>query len=42
MINFLRGTLASIEKESIVLDVSGFGLEINPTMALLASAALGE
>ncbi|MDY2984017.1 MAG: Holliday junction branch migration protein RuvA [Synergistes jonesii] len=42
MINFLRGTLASIEKESIVLDVSGFGVEIYPTRALLASAALGE
>ena len=42
MINFLRGTLVSIEKESIVIDVSGFGIEVYPTRALLASAVAGE
>ena len=42
MINFLRGTLSAIAKESIVLDVSGFGIEVYPTKALLASAVLGE
>ena len=42
MINFLRGTLFAIAKESIVLDVSGFGIELYPTKALLASAVLGE
>lgn len=42
MINYLRGTLSSFSKESIVLDVSGFGIEVYPTKALLASAVLGE
>ena len=42
MINFLRGTLAEISKESIIIDVSGFGVEVYPTKALLASAVVGE
>ncbi len=42
MINFLRGTLAEISKESIIIDVSGFGIEVYPTKALLASAVVGE
>ncbi|MCF0248284.1 MAG: Holliday junction branch migration protein RuvA [Synergistes sp.] len=42
MINFLRGTLSAIAKESIVLDVSGFGIEVYPTKTLLASAVIGE
>ncbi|MEG1604016.1 MAG: Holliday junction branch migration protein RuvA [Cloacibacillus sp.] len=42
MINFLRGTLTDIAKESIILDVSGFGIEVFPTKALLESAVLGE
>ena len=42
MINFLRGTLAEISKESIILDVSGFGIEVYPTKALLAAAVVGE
>ncbi len=42
MINFLRGTLAGILKESVIIDVSGFGIEVYPTKALLASASVGE
>ena len=42
MINFLRGTLMSIEKETIVIDVSGFGIEVYPTRALLSSAVAGD
>ena len=42
MINFLRGRLAEISKESIIIDVSGFGIEVFPTKALLASAVVGE
>lgn len=42
MITFLRGTLAEISKESIIIDVSGFGIEVYPTKALLASAVVGE
>lgn len=42
MINFLRGTLTEISKESIIIDVSGFGVEVYPTKALLASAVVGE
>lgn len=42
MINFLRGTLVSIEKESMIIDVSGFGIEVYPTRALLSSVVSGE
>ena len=42
MINFLRCTLAEISKASIIIDVSGFGVEVYPTKALLASAVGGD
>lgn len=42
MINFLRGNVTAINKESIVLDVSGFGIEVFPTRALFANAVVGE
>lgn len=42
MINFLRGNVTAINKESIVLDVSGFGIEVFPTRALFANAVMGE
>lgn len=42
MINFLRGTLTDITKDSLILDVSGFGIEVFPTRTLLGSAVLGE
>lgn len=42
MISFLRGRLAEITKDSIILDVSGFGVEVFPTKAVFASAVVGE
>mgnify|MGYP003602513231 CR=1 len=42
MISFLRGILADITKDSLILDVSGFGIEVFPTRSLLASAVPGE
>lgn len=42
MIDFLRGTVADIQKDSIIIDVSGFGISVYPSKALLASAVIGE
>ncbi|MDO5115434.1 MAG: Holliday junction branch migration protein RuvA [Synergistaceae bacterium] len=42
MIDFLRGTLSAISKESLIIDVAGFGIELYPTRALMASAVVGE
>ncbi len=42
MINFLRGNLTDITKDSIILDVSGFGIEVFPTRTLLDAAVIGE
>lgn len=40
MINSLRGTVLSIEKESFTLDVAGFGLEVFATKSLLGGGAV--
>lgn len=42
MINSLRGTVTAIDRDSITLDVSGFGLEVFVTKSLLGGASAGE
>lgn len=42
MINSLRGKVISIGEESIVVDVSGFGLEVFASGTLISMAALSE
>lgn len=42
MIRALTGTVVSTDGEVIVLDVSGFGLEVYATGSLLSSAVVGE
>ncbi|MDO4987460.1 MAG: Holliday junction branch migration protein RuvA [Synergistes sp.] len=40
MITFLRGTVTDINNETIVIDVSGFGIELYPTKSLMTSVAI--
>lgn len=42
MIRTLTGTVITVEADVLILDVSGFGLEIFATGSLLASAVVGE
>ncbi|MBG6184355.1 Holliday junction DNA helicase RuvA [Arthrobacter sp. CAN_A214] len=42
MISFLRGTVASVGLHSAVLDVNGFGMQVQATPQTLASLRTGE
>lgn len=42
MINSLRGKVLSIGEESIILEVSGFGLEVFSSMSLISQAYVSE
>lgn len=42
MINSLKGIVQDITKDSIIIDVSGFGVEVFPTKSLLQSVELSK
>lgn len=42
MINSLRGKVISTNEEGIILDVSGFGIEVLATRSLISHAAAGD